>query len=162
MHRRESCSCPFRQGTSRRVFTGRSRGIVTGRALTYIRSSSGKEQGVRRCMPVFNGGYGSDGPFFAQGRRVFITRGTVSDTDYQGDNRTDATYREQFDSDKGSSADWSAGLGWELLRKQGLPSYPCHRIWDQLSVLFSRGSQQRFRGVEQQLWNAMAGPVRKR
>ena len=52
---------------------------------------------------------------YADGSRLFITGGKVSDTDYQGDNRQHAIYQGQFDSDKGNTASWSLGAGGCIL-----------------------------------------------
>jgi len=53
--------------------------------------------------------------FRAEGNRAVITRGSVTDTDYRDDNRANASYRQQFGSDKGYTASWLAGAGYALL-----------------------------------------------
>jgi len=52
---------------------------------------------------------------YADGSRLFITGGKVTDTDYQGDNRQHVTYQGVFDSDKGNAASWSLGAGGCIL-----------------------------------------------
>lgn len=50
--------------------------------------------------------------------RAFIKSGTVTDNDYNGDNRTDRVYDQTFDADKGHSKAWSAGLGYILVNNE--------------------------------------------
>ena len=46
---------------------------------------------------------------------VAIRSGTVSDHDYNGDNRTDPAYAQLFNADKGFTRDILAGLGYRVL-----------------------------------------------
>ncbi|MDB5126867.1 hypothetical protein [Mucilaginibacter sp.] len=48
---------------------------------------------------------------------TFISTGTVTDNDYNGDNRTNRTYNELFNADKGHLRDWSIGTGYKLIDK---------------------------------------------
>ena len=56
--------------------------------------------------------------FFARGRRMSIRQGSATDTDYRGDNRTDASYRQTFDSDKGYTASLLGGAGYLLFNNK--------------------------------------------
>ena len=58
--------------------------------------------------------------FFADGSRVFISGGQVSDIDYGGNDRTNITYRQQFGSDKGNTVSWSAGAGYCFVQHRRL------------------------------------------
>ncbi|RYU91992.1 hypothetical protein EWM62_00700 [Mucilaginibacter terrigena] len=49
---------------------------------------------------------------------VFIKSGTVSDNDYNGDNRTNMVYDELFNADKGYLRDWGAGGGYIIINKK--------------------------------------------
>jgi hypothetical protein len=46
--------------------------------------------------------------------RVAVRSGSISDIDYNGDNRTDAVYDENFSDNKGNTSAWSAGAGYRL------------------------------------------------
>ncbi len=46
---------------------------------------------------------------------VYIRSGTVTDNDYNGDNRTNMVYNQRFNADKGYSRDWSASAGYKLI-----------------------------------------------
>jgi len=64
---------------------------------------------------------------FGEVGRVVVLGGRVVDTDYGADNRQSAIYREQFYSDKGSTASWSLRAGgcffkdrwWKLFGSAG-------------------------------------------
>lgn len=45
---------------------------------------------------------------------TFFTSGTVYDTDYGGNNRTDIVYAQQFNAGKGGADHWQAGAGYQL------------------------------------------------
>jgi len=78
---------------------------------------------------------------FAEGGRVFFLSGRVDDTDYQGDDRSNASYREQFSAVNSSSSSWSAGAGYQVLRakKIALTPYLGYGIQDQSLVLRDPG-----------------------
>jgi hypothetical protein len=50
--------------------------------------------------------------------RSFIRSGTSNDTDYSGDNRTGPVYNQSFNSNKGSTSAWSAGVGYLLFKNK--------------------------------------------
>lgn len=50
----------------------------------------------------------------AEYSRVNIKSGTVNDTDYAGDNRTQPTYQQSFSDNKGSTVAWNAGAGYVI------------------------------------------------
>jgi outer membrane protease len=52
---------------------------------------------------------------FAEGSRMFTSSGTVSDTDYGGDDRTDPVYGRSFESHKGYAYANFLGLGYRFL-----------------------------------------------
>lgn len=47
--------------------------------------------------------------------RTFINTGTVTDNDYNGDNRTNQVYDETFNADKGHTQAWQLGAGYILI-----------------------------------------------
>src|ERR1700754_1332656 len=47
-----------------------------------------------------------------------ITSGTSNDTDYSGDNRTAPVYNQDFNSNKGRTSAWSAGVGYMLIKNE--------------------------------------------
>ena len=61
---------------------------------------------------------------YADGSRLFILSGKVSDTDYQGDNRQHPVYQGGFDSDKGYTASWSLGAGGCILHNHSFRLSP--------------------------------------
>lgn len=64
---------------------------------------------------LFSGGYS----------RSFIKSGSSNDIDYQGNNRTNPVYNQSFNSNKGSTSAWSAGVGYILYKNDfwSLSSY---------------------------------------
>jgi hypothetical protein len=62
--------------------------------------------------------------FFADGGRSFTRSGRVTDTDYGGDNRTDAVYQQGFDSHEGYSYAVLVGVGYRLVVKPRLRLTP--------------------------------------
>jgi len=67
---------------------------------------------------ALQGDVGKGVSFFAGGSRAFIITGSAYDTDYQGDNRTNASYRENFSANRGSVGTWSVGAGYLILHKK--------------------------------------------
>jgi hypothetical protein len=65
--------------------------------------------------PRANWNHGGRWNVFADGSRVFTRSGKVSDTDYGGDNRTNAVYQQSFDSQQGYSYAVAAGVGYRVL-----------------------------------------------
>jgi hypothetical protein len=64
--------------------------------------------------------------------RMFISSGSVTDMDYQGDNRTDRTYYGAFDANKGNTFSWRTTLEddiWSsgLFTLAGLLGYTLHK-----------------------------------
>ncbi|MBK0379876.1 hypothetical protein [Mucilaginibacter segetis] len=55
---------------------------------------------------------------------VYIGSGTVSDNDYNGDNRTNRVYSELFNADKGFTRSWSAGVGYMIFNTQNFSLIP--------------------------------------
>lgn len=50
--------------------------------------------------------------------QLFIRSGSVSDIDYQENNRQDASYHGYFSSDQGSGATWSGLIGYQVVKKK--------------------------------------------
>jgi hypothetical protein len=50
--------------------------------------------------------------------QLFIRSGSVSDIDYQENNRQDASYHGYFNSDQGSGATWTALIGYQVVKKK--------------------------------------------
>ena len=50
--------------------------------------------------------------------RTFINSGSVSDIDYQENNREDPSYHGYFNSNQGSETAWLAGVGYQVLDKR--------------------------------------------
>jgi hypothetical protein len=57
--------------------------------------------------------------------RLFITSGSVTDMDYQGDNRTNRSYYGAFDANKGMSFSWRTTLENQLLKSRVLTLTYC-------------------------------------
>lgn len=47
--------------------------------------------------------------------RLIVTKGIVTDHDYNGDNRTNEIYGATYAADRGLSAKWRAGIGYRLV-----------------------------------------------
>ncbi|MET3979628.1 hypothetical protein ABIB62_002214 [Mucilaginibacter sp. UYP25] len=71
---------------------------------------------------------------------VFVHSGTVTDNDYNGENRTDVVYNERFNADKGYSRDWSAAAGYQLINKSrfNLNAYAGYGISTQSFYILDR------------------------
>ncbi len=52
---------------------------------------------------------------FAEGARLWTRKGSVTDTDYGEDNRTDPVYKERFGAQDGYSYSAGAGIGYRVL-----------------------------------------------
>ncbi|AMR30788.1 hypothetical protein A0256_04795 [Mucilaginibacter sp. PAMC 26640] len=75
--------------------------------------------------------------------RIFIRSGTVTDNDYNGDNRTDPAYNQLFDADRGFTRELRAGLGYRLVNtdKLSLTSYLGYGASKQSLHLLDRSGQ---------------------
>jgi hypothetical protein len=71
---------------------------------------------------------------------VFIHTGSVTDNDYNGDNRTDMSYNERFNADKGYLRDWKAAAGYKLINnsKFSLNAYIGYGISTQSLYILDR------------------------
>ncbi|MCO5935289.1 hypothetical protein NAF17_07035 [Mucilaginibacter sp. RB4R14] len=56
--------------------------------------------------------------------RLIIRLGRVTDNDYNGDNRTNPTYDETFNSNRGNMYQWNVGLGYELINNEKFSLVP--------------------------------------
>ncbi|MDN5288678.1 MAG: hypothetical protein JWR38_4952 [Mucilaginibacter sp.] len=77
---------------------------------------------------------------YADYSKQFILSGTVTDTDYGADNRSNATYHETFNADKGNTQSWNAGAGFILFNDAlfSLIPYAGYGISKQSLHLFDR------------------------
>jgi hypothetical protein len=55
---------------------------------------------------------------YADYSRQFISSGTVNDADYSADNRSNATYNETFNANKGNTSLWSLGAGYIIFNSR--------------------------------------------
>jgi hypothetical protein len=62
--------------------------------------------------------------FWGDYSRSFTTTGTSNDIDYQGNNRTNPIYNQNFNSNKGCTAAWSAGVGYMVFKNKTLSISP--------------------------------------
>lgn len=85
--------------------------------------------------------------FYADYTRQFITSGTVNDSDYSGDNRTNNTYNETFDAGKGHTQGWTLGAGYKLISNErfNLTPYAGYSNDEQSLSLYDSGN--RFPGL---------------
>lgn len=51
--------------------------------------------------------------------RQFISSGTVNDADYSADNRSNSTYNETFNANRGNSSLWNLGAGYIIFNSGG-------------------------------------------
>lgn len=56
--------------------------------------------------------------------RQFISTGTVNDSDYGGDNRTNRTYNKTFNANKGSTSFWHLGVGYIIFNNRRVSLTP--------------------------------------
>lgn len=82
--------------------------------------------------------------FYADYNRLFITSGTVNDSDYSGDHRSDRTYNETFDAGKGHTVGWAAGAGYQLVNHRLLKLVTFAGYNQNRQVLFLYGDANRF------------------
>jgi hypothetical protein len=77
---------------------------------------------------------------YADYSRQFISSGTITDTDYGADNRSNPTYNETFNGDKGNTQAWSAGAGFILFNNEffSLIPYAGYGVSTQALHLFDR------------------------
>jgi len=61
---------------------------------------------------------------YASYNRQSISSGSVTDTDYGADNRTNPTYHETFNGDEGSTSLWNAGAGFILINNERFSLVP--------------------------------------
>jgi hypothetical protein len=56
--------------------------------------------------------------------RQFISSGTVNDSDYGADNRSNNTYNQTFNANKGSASLWNLGVGYIIFNKYRFSMVP--------------------------------------
>ncbi|MGN8067951.1 hypothetical protein [Mucilaginibacter sp. 22184] len=61
---------------------------------------------------------------YASYSRQSISSGSVTDTDYGADNRTNPTYHETFNGDKGNTSLWNTGAGFILINNERFSLIP--------------------------------------
>jgi len=61
---------------------------------------------------------------YASYNRQSISSGSVNDTDYGADNRTNSTYNETFNADEGNTSLWNAGAGFILINNERFSLIP--------------------------------------
>jgi hypothetical protein len=85
--------------------------------------------------------------FYAGYTRQFITSGTVNDSDYSGDNRTNATYNETFNAGKGYTQGWAIGAGYKLINSDLFSLRPYAGYSDNRQSLYLYDNGNRFPGL---------------
>lgn len=84
---------------------------------------------------------------YADYNRLFITSGSVNDSDYSIDNRTDNTYNETFNAGKGNTQGWAIGAGYQLINNDWLRLIPYAGYSDNRQSLYLYDDGSRFPGL---------------
>lgn len=98
--------------------------------------------------------------FYLQGSfsRSFIVAGQATDTDYEGDNRTDPSFHASLDSDQGGSTFASAGIAYDLWRNGRcyfIPQVGNRMSWQAVYLLDREqsGREEELQGTYKTRWN---------
>jgi hypothetical protein len=94
-------------------------------------------------------------------RRVNVRSGSVSDTDYAGDNRTQPTYQENFSDNKGSTTVWGAGAGYIIFNNNLFTLIPYAGYGINKQSLYIVDNSGRFPGLNSSYDTRWNGPFVK-